>query len=508
MNNKLTIKLNYNSSQTNIYQLYRNSFSNYMRNTARLEEIEEIISQMQATNQENFNDCLNLLNSIFQCEDQGTDSSIIANKSANHSHKPSLINNTIHNKDNIINTSNNNANNLENPLKNNNIVDFSFKAPNQTKNEIEESQDYNENDSSFFGDANSFMMNSSRKATKTLTEKGVNPLIKDSSNKKRITYHFTKTVSGFNFQENASTSFKDQLKEKIKQQDFSSTMPTNSQNNYNIKGFAKYSKLPTTHQNFNSNLNKINIDNNAVGLLEGDLSSLINQNNIIQERKNLISSKSKEKLNFEGRIKKGKVSIHKDPGSLNSKNINEVEVDKLNSLKKIDEEKEEIVSNPIISNNKPDINIKIKKPNLLDENQEKIKAESNPFKKKFQFKPKTPMNKVYNEDTNTKTKSTTSNTDTNNSVSNNKKNGINKDNNDTPIFIDNNNKSVNSNSIEDRLKNLVKDNIINKENTHNNVDGSLFSILNIGIRGGSILFSSDFKLCSAYQQYLLEQSKI
>ena len=121
-------------------------------------------------------------------------------------------------------------------------------------------------------------------------------------------------------------------------------------------------------------------------------------------------------------------------------------------------------------NEKPDINLKIKKITLVEEKKQKYKADYNPFKKS----PIKLKSNNIEEKQNTEFQ-----------ISENKESGI-----------------------ESRVKSIVENTNLNDIKQDIKAQGSLMALLNIGIRGGGILFASDFKVSNAYGSFLLDQSRI
>ena len=122
-----------------------------------------------------------------------------------------------------------------------------------------------------------------------------------------------------------------------------------------------------------------------------------------------------------------------------------------------------------LPDDKPNLNFKMKMK-LVDETNQKYKAENNPFTGKYVTKNKT---KVVSK-------------------------------NSESLLVENKNK----NEVENKVKAIVENTNFKNFNNVNKCEGSLLALLNIGIRGEGILFSSDFDISSTYGAFLLEQSRI
>ena len=172
-----------------------------------------------------------------------------------------------------------------------------------------------------------------------------------------------------------------------------------------------------------------------------------------------------------------------------------------NSIK-IEEKEEKITVNKIENINKDNTSEGVtynsntkklipKTTKLVSNTKENIKAEYNPFKKNNYKENVINSKNKRNDDISTKT---TENVETNN-VDNINTNHLDK--------------SSGSNSIEDKIKNLIKENKLSNDNILKKTEkGSLVSLLSIGIKANFILFASDFKISTAYQNFLLEHSRI
>jgi len=458
-NYTLSIKLKINDqSQKDVYEKYKAAVAVFIQMKSRYYEIEGFVSQTSKLNTKDFVKCFNFLNSLFDMEDLGLDVSSISriNKSTNS----------------VTQVTNNNETKTITTNHGRNIEDFSFKASgNNTLKQKEE--EYDEQNSSFFQETNSFMNASARNNHKNLTEKAMNPLNHQSTNKKKLT--LTQKFLGSH-----TTGFSayDGKRKTIVENDSSK---------------IRNSYIPTT--------SKEGLPINSEG---DDFRNVVKQNNNIHERK-LRESQSKDQLIPESSQKEDNekhISNTKD---------NKDPILKFNSSLSTSPEK---VAKGQLSK---EINFKVKKVTLVDETQQKYKADVNPFKKTL--KPKGLSKKNFqNEDpitsttekTNTAPSNKTKSTAPITMVSNNHVEISNHSN----MVITNNegnvggNKSFYSSSVEDRLKNLVKDENVNKTNHRNIQEGSLLALINIGIRAGGVIFSSDFKVSTAYQSYLQEQSRI
>lgn len=544
----LSIMLNINDPKQNeVYEKYKSYNNKNQLIKQKLDSLDEFIAQVNKINTKDFNLCFNFINLLFELDDQGSDISLNINNINNNktTHTPNKLSfgnmaditfkdgskeNNINNTKNINNITNNN---------NNNVVDFSFKASNlnNTKQNNEEIDDSKEG--SFFEETNNVFVFATAKKGKNFSQKAENPLIKDSSNKKNSIFNFLSTTTNTfkvnpdnnNRISNPESSGSRKNINKANQletgQDKQKQNTINFRNSYNNGG------------NCNSNIdNKDTLNNNDYFV------NVVSQNNIILENQpkdtkkgktlvsnnnyppsKLIITNNKEnqfkpvtykniEATKEGITNEEKQVINKvDPNLTFQKPIeNNIKTStQTNNNANLQNNQEQNSSTYVQPS---DLGFKSKNILLVDESHQKIKAENNPFKKAINItKPKSkkpeenrsisPSSNLNKEAISPKNNSSNDKQQPNLDLNVNQ---VNKD--ITSYSFQDNNASGFSNSIEERLKKLIKDpNFLNMKSKVIQ-EGSLISLLNIGLRGGSILFSSEFKISSAYQYYLQEQSKI
>lgn len=464
---------------------------------ANFNEIEAFINSI-SSKKANYLDTYKQLNLLFRIEESGLEIINDNDITKNHAKKRSY------------------------DLDKSKIDEFSFKCAINESKEVENKQINTKNDINI--SLNSSQINyeeGGRKTSKFNTQKSQNPLENLSSNKKLHAPNIRKTITPKSFN----------LLDKSK-------LLNTSQNNIS-RDLSNVND--TINESFLENVQNITINDDT---FEGDFSKIINHNNKIYEmkmksknQKNMNQSKGSkeseeskdnsifsfdqnEKINSI-KAKKGKVSVHKQNlnNSYNSNsniNVNDVNDETLNISTRQNKQNthlnnESKTKTPIekefadVANINLKFNensLKVKKINIIDENSAKYKAENNPFKK-----PNINVNK--HKITNIEL----------NSIENESTEGKNVQKLSSDKFeVDETLKNqlkyipVNESEIEDfddRFKNLVNSVYINSSKKDVKTSKNcLMNLFNIGLRGGGILFSSDFKLSYAYKCLSMKNTKI